>query len=154
MTTQSAHSHIIIRPLLDNDSAACAFIDSEVSLQTWTDASLHGQQQSGSLAFTAKTPQDCVVGYIIGRAVADELEIYRIAVARQYQRQGIAMLLMSKLIQEAKKRHAATAFLEVSKDNSAAIGLYEKCGFKLIHTRKKYYTNTGEDALVMAFQFD
>ena len=37
--------------------------------------------------------------------------------------------------------------LEVAVDNDVAINLYEKFGFKIIHTRKKYYGK--KDAYVM-----
>ena len=40
-----------------------------------------------------------------------------------------------------------TFLLEVAVDNDVAIKLYEKFGFKIIHTRKKYYGK--KDAYVM-----
>jgi ribosomal-protein-alanine N-acetyltransferase len=46
-------------------------------------------------------------------------------------------------------------FLEVARDNAAAIALYKKMGFSLISTRKNYYqiNNTRVDALVMMLDY-
>ena len=41
------------------------------------------------------------------------------------------------------------AFLEVRSKNGAAIGLYEKSGFSTQLIRKKYYSDDGDDALIM-----
>ncbi|HIC84976.1 MAG TPA: GNAT family N-acetyltransferase, partial [Desulfobacterales bacterium] len=43
-------------------------------------------------------------------------------------------------------------WLEVRPSNGAAIKLYEKQGFQVKGRRQKYYTDTGEDALVMALR--
>ena len=39
--------------------------------------------------------------------------------------------------------------LEVRVSNEAAIGLYEKYGFKSLGSRKGYYQDNNEDALIM-----
>ena len=39
--------------------------------------------------------------------------------------------------------------MEVRVSNEKAIGLYEKYGFKSLGTRKKYYQDNNEDALIM-----
>jgi len=42
--------------------------------------------------------------------------------------------------------------LEVRRSNKAAQELYEKFGFNVIVSRKRYYKNPVEDALVMALE--
>jgi ribosomal-protein-alanine N-acetyltransferase len=39
--------------------------------------------------------------------------------------------------------------LEVRTSNAAAIALYERFGFKPAGTRRRYYQDTGEDAMIM-----
>lgn len=60
------------------------------------------------------------------------------------------MLLLS-LINKAQES-CKLITLEVNEKNLAAIHLYEKCGFKTIGTRKKYYNNTF-DAYIMTRYF-
>ena len=43
-------------------------------------------------------------------------------------------------------------FLEVRISNTAAIRLYETCGFEQVGERKKYYSDPVEDALVMKWE--
>jgi ribosomal-protein-alanine N-acetyltransferase len=57
--------------------------------------------------------------------------------------------LLLKTIEEGKRLGASTAFLEVRSGNIAAQALYQKCGFKAIARRPRYYSEPLEDAVVM-----
>ena len=46
-------------------------------------------------------------------------------------------------------RHAREATLEVRLSNLAARRLYEKYGFRPVGIRPRYYSDNGEDALIM-----
>ena len=49
----------------------------------------------------------------------------------------------------AQKRGLERASLEVRTSNKGAIALYQKFGFKTAGIRKRYYSDTGEDALIL-----
>ena len=51
------------------------------------------------------------------------------------------------------RAHLAFLTLEVRAGNAAAIGLYEKLGFRQAGRRKNYYPQEHEDALLMTAQF-
>ena len=87
------------------------------------------------------------VGYAGARVIIDEAEIYNIAVAPAYRRQGAGEALMRELLRRAKACGARKAFLEVKTDNEPAKALYEKLGFTVAYERKKYYGSN--DAYVM-----
>jgi ribosomal protein S18 acetylase RimI-like enzyme len=72
-----------------------------------------------------------------------------VAVREAYRRNGIAHLLLERALEEGKRLGATTAFLEVRCGNLAAQALYEKCGFKAIARRPRYYSEPLEDAVVM-----
>ena len=63
---------------------------------------------------------------------------------------GYGKKLVEAIQKEAKAQGIQNLFLEVRVSNAIAIALYEKCGFKKINIRKKYYSD-GEDALIYAF---
>lgn len=88
-------------------------------------------------------------GYICFRLILDEMHIFKIAVAPRWQRRGIASRLVAESIALARKKGSLKAFLEVRRSNHPAILFYRKNGFQLVATRNRYYTDTGEDALVM-----
>lgn len=91
-----------------------------------------------------------VAGYIVARETAGELHINNVAVRSEYRRRGIGAALLGRILQEAGRRNAKAAFLEVRSTNLAAQALYEKCGFRAIARRTDYYSEPREDAVVMS----
>ncbi len=90
-----------------------------------------------------------VTGYICFYTVEDEAHILNIAVHPVHRGKGMASALIGRLIGESGSRGITRFFLEVREGNDAAIHLYEKYGFIVVGKRKRYYTDTDEDALVM-----
>ncbi|MCR5194201.1 MAG: ribosomal protein S18-alanine N-acetyltransferase [Alphaproteobacteria bacterium] len=87
-------------------------------------------------------------GFIVWRTVLDESEIITIGVHPDARGAGIAIAMIGLMENEIKKNGANKIFLEVSHKNTAAIKLYEKCGFIVIGKRKQYYSD-GSDAILM-----
>ncbi|MFP3868344.1 MAG: ribosomal protein S18-alanine N-acetyltransferase [Desulfobacteraceae bacterium] len=92
-------------------------------------------------------------GYVIYWLVADEMHILNLAVQPAYRRQGIARRLLLEALRRARALGAKQAWLEVRPSNQAAQSLYHSLGFKPVAIRKRYYHNTGEDALILALTF-
>ncbi len=90
-----------------------------------------------------------IVGYSIHWVIIDEAHLSNIAIDPLYRRMGIGRFLLEKLVESTKKKGAKFITLEVRASNSSAISLYKKMNFKVIGTRKNYYTNPLEDALIM-----
>ncbi len=91
--------------------------------------------------------EDIIIkGFIIILKNIDAYEIEAIAVDEKYRRNGIGKSLLDYFFEHFLKKDD-TILLEVSEDNMEAIKLYQKCGFEIISTRKKYYN--GIDALIM-----
>lgn len=94
-----------------------------------------------------------VVGFIVGRQVADEWEIENIAVTGAARRCGLGSRLVGELLDQVRSRGGKTVFLEVRESNRAARALYEKWAFIEVGRRKAYYQNPAEDALILKFNF-
>lgn len=86
-----------------------------------------------------------IVGFLMYTDLDGMIDIMDIVVDNSYRRQKIGSLLMDEMITNSKKD--SKFYLEVNVKNEPAIQMYEKFGFKKIHTRKKYYGE--EDALIM-----
>ena len=89
------------------------------------------------------------LGYIILYSVADEAHILNIAVHPSHRGKGCASSLIQYVLSYFERKGVHEFFLEVREGNMAAIRLYQRFGFEKIGKRKKYYTETNEDALVM-----
>jgi ribosomal-protein-alanine N-acetyltransferase len=90
-----------------------------------------------------------VVGYICLWVVYEELRINNVAVAPAWRRRGVGEQLIRFALQEGRESGCSMAVLEVRPSNAAAQALYGKLGFAVTSTRRRYYSDNGEDALVM-----
>ena len=90
-----------------------------------------------------------VVGYVGIWIVAGEGDITNIAVSPSYRKQGIASNLLIKLLEVCNKNNCTDITLEVRTSNIPAQNLYKKFNFKEEGIRKKYYSDNGEDAIIM-----
>lgn len=89
-----------------------------------------------------------ILGYIIAYDTFDIMEIMKIAVCPERRKENIAGLLFKRLLEETQ----LNIMLEVRESNIAAINFYEKMGMKKISLRKNYYSDNGENALIMLLE--
>lgn len=100
------------------------------------------------MCYTA-TEGGSVIAYILGRVVAPEGEIYRIATRDTHRKRGIAYRLLDYAVKCERGRGLECLFLEVRSRNVAARNLYNAYGFRQVGTRKNYYSDPVDDAIVM-----
>ena len=92
---------------------------------------------------------DQVAGYGGLWRVGLEAHITTIGVRREDQGKGFGTVLFCALISRAYELRARWMTLEVRTSNRVAVGMYEAFGFKAIGRRRGYYTDNGEDAVIM-----
>jgi ribosomal-protein-alanine N-acetyltransferase len=149
---------IVIVRMTEHDLLEVVEIEEQSGLSRWGWAAYYAELQGGNreLMLVAKPlgarglDQHRIAGYIVARETAGELHVNNIAVRDQYRRRGYGILLLGQVLDEARRKQATTAFLEVRSGNSAAQSLYERCGFKAIARRANYYSDPTEDAVVMS----
>lgn len=90
-----------------------------------------------------------VVAYAGFWLIFDEAHIMNIAVRKEYRARGIGKMLLDELLKIARRQGAASVGLEVREKNEVAIRMYENAGFAKTGIRKGYYTDTGENAVLM-----
>lgn len=105
-----------------------------------------------------------IIGFFVARLITheeltnnqidrvNEIEIYNIAVDKNYRRLGIGRYLLEecqKLINHGEKLQI---WLEVRSSNVAATKFYSKLGFERKYIRNSFYANPPEDALVMCLE--
>ena len=120
-----------------------------LGLWTWeTDDRESAQNRAGTGAPPLQLPPT-LIGIGCLWAILEEAHIIMLAIHPQFQRQGLGQALLLALLKSACDRQLERSTLEVRDSNLAAVSLYKKFGFKEAGRRKRYYEDTGEDALVM-----
>lgn len=92
---------------------------------------------------------DAVVGFGGLWLMVDDAHVTTISVHPDWRRRGIGRQLLLALIDLATRIRARRMTLEVRASNEAAQALYRAFGFEVVGRRPGYYSDDGEDALVM-----
>ena len=128
-------------------------VDIEVSAygkHHWSKSSFY-DEMANKLAkyYAAKTADGELVGYAGTWHIIDEGHITTIAVKNEFLRNHIGEAIIHKIIEDCYKDMVKYLTLEVRVSNIPAIKLYEKYGFQSLGTRKGYYQDNNEYALIM-----
>lgn len=128
-------------------------IQEELNLNILSKNNILADLKNPNFNYIVAKANNIIVGFATFLAIS-EIEIESIVVKKDYQRIGIGNLLLKYIANYAKKRQINSIFLEVRVSNVAAISLYKKSGFEVISTRKNYYSDTGESALILKKEVD
>ncbi|WP_084457960.1 ribosomal protein S18-alanine N-acetyltransferase [Desulfocurvus vexinensis] len=101
--------------------------------------------------FGLRGPQG-LAAYISFHHVLDEMEVLNIAVHPHLRRRGLGARLLGLALGICAGLGVRHAHLEVRMGNAPARALYARFGFVQAGLRRGYYTDTGEDAVLMALE--
>jgi [ribosomal protein S18]-alanine N-acetyltransferase len=139
-----------IAPMELEDVDAVLRVEARCFSTTWPRNAFHNELTENKLAH-----------YFVGRAngeliaygglwvILEDAHITTIAVEPSHQGVGYGERMLVKLLDEAIERAASWVTLEVRESNVAAQRLYKKYGFSVVSTRRGYYSDNDENALVM-----
>ncbi len=115
----------------------------------WSERSFRNELSHPHGVFFTALLEGKVVGYGGVWLLVDEAHITTVAVEETLRRNGIGRRIMLDLLKAAKERGMTCSTLEVRAGNVGAIKLYEGLGYAVTATRKGYYPDNKEDAVVM-----
>lgn len=115
----------------------------------WTIKQFEETLAREDLVFYVAEIDDHLIGYIGGKLILDEAEIYMIVVSKEFQNQHIAHHLLDRFEEECRMREIGTIYLEVRESNKEAQAFYKNNKFEIISVREKYYTDPIENAIIM-----
>ena len=140
----------VIGPMTLADLPAVHDIEHASFTTPWPDDAYRSEIETNRLAtYLVARLGDEVVGFAGIWLMVDEAHITTFAVAPSWRRRGIGERLLLTVLDVALERGAREATLEVRLSNVAARRLYEKYGFRPVGLRPRYYSDNGEDALIM-----
>lgn len=116
----------------------------------WTEAMfLYEIEENEFGKFYVLEEDGILIGYIDFWITFETCQLANVAVDLPYQRKGYSRKMMDLMIDEANKEGCETIMLEVRPSNTAARKLYESYDFIEMNIRKGYYSDNGEDAIIM-----
>ena len=149
MVAQSALA-VRIEPMSLDDLDRVHAIERASFFPTWPDDAYRTELTTNKLAtYLVARLEDVVVGFAGLWLMVDEAHVTTFAVDPAWRRRGVGERMLLALLDVAVARRAREATLEVRLSNMAARRLYEKYGFRPVGVRPRYYTDNGEDALIM-----
>ncbi len=143
-----------IVPMSADNVDQVAEIERECFSTPWSRQMLQDELENLSASYICAQMEDgTVLGYAGLTVVLDEGYINNIAVRKEYRRMGVAAALLDVFLRFGKANELAFLTLEVRKSNVPAIAMYLKHGFEDVGSRKNYYDDPKEDAILMTHFF-
>jgi len=139
---------VTVRPLTYSDLPQVIAIERRSFSAPWSLAMfvLELSKPSG-VCLAAVQDSGKLTAYLVCSRYDDVWHLMNLAVDPAARRHGVATMLLERMLEQAGQHEQYT--LEVRMSNSPAIALYERFAFKPAGTRRRYYQDTGEDALIM-----
>lgn len=135
----------------DEDLTGVLSVEEESFTNPWTREMYAAELLNRAVChiYVVRTAEVPVVGFCAFWLVCDEIHINNVAIRPAWRGQGIGTALMAHVFAEAGALGATRATLEVRASNEGARRLYERLGFRVAGTRRNYYTNPIEDAVIL-----
>lgn len=140
---------VVLRPMQRGDVPRVMAVERECFPSPWSESAYLTEIANRSAYYIVACVDSEIAGYAGMWIITDEAHITTLGVARSSRGRRIGEQLLVGLLDEARKRGARRATLEVRRSNSVAQNLYRKYGFSPAAIRRAYYTDNGEDAVVM-----
>jgi len=103
-----------------------------------------------SVHCVAEGPAGEVLGYAVSWNVAGESHLLNIAAHPECRGKGVGWALLRECVRSGARAGSTRIHLEVRAGNEEAQKLYRRCGFRFDGIRRNYYTDTGEDAVLLS----
>jgi ribosomal-protein-alanine N-acetyltransferase len=153
----SSDSAVLIERMTEHDLLEVVDLEQRSGLSHWGWDAYHTELQSpiDSIMLVARETgvrqpgEPSVIGFIVGRLLANEIHVNNVAVRPDFRRKGIGEELLRAVLSWGKAKQASQAVLEVRAGNEAAQQLYRASGFEVVGRRRRYYKEPLEDALLM-----
>lgn len=139
-----------IRKMTLEDIPAVVDLDRQSFSLPWPERSFRFEVTDNPASRSWVAEQDGkVIGMIVVWLIVDEAHVATIATHPDFRRQGVAKKLLAHALRGMIEEGAQSSFLEVRASNLAAQEMYRKFGYEEAGRRRRYYSDNGEDAILM-----
>jgi [ribosomal protein S18]-alanine N-acetyltransferase len=145
----------IISAALPGDADTLRDIATEAGIDAWSSGDYRAEiLREDSFVLAARVGPTEIAGFLLARTIPGQnahpdADIYNIAVTESRRQFGVGGELLKTLISMAREQYVENIWLEVRASNNGAINFYSKYGFQAELTRRNFYSNPTEDAVIM-----
>lgn len=140
------------RPMQAGDVDAVMAIERQAYDFPWTSGNFIDSLSAGYEAELLRDARGALAAYRVAMVGVDEMHLLNLTVRPDLQGQGIARLMLDRLVHDCRRMALGTLWLEVRPSNARARALYGRWGFREVGLRRAYYPaaqGRREDAIVM-----
>jgi ribosomal-protein-alanine N-acetyltransferase len=148
-STLDAPPKVRIRQMRPGDVAQVVAIEVATSATPWTRAMFVGELGRPNTLDLVAVRSEEVVGYCMTSRYADVWHILNLCVRSGERGRGLGGMILDEVFTQGDRRPHLGYTLEVRVSNAPAIRLYRNKGFLEHGVRPGYYSDNGEDALIM-----
>ena len=141
--------NLTFREMKPEDADAVEAVEKACFAIPWSRESFWKEAANENTCYLLALDGEQVIGYAGCWISFEEAQITNIAIAPDYRGQKVGTRLMAELIRLVKERGVTAMTLEVRPSNAPALALYHHYGFQEAGRRKGYYSDNGEDAIIM-----
>ncbi len=124
-------------------------IEKESFLTPWSRISFLKEYKNPVAHYYLLTVDSNVIGFGGCWVLFDEAHITNLALMKSFRSKGYSNILLIRMMKDLHMKGVKQVTLEVREHNSVAQSLYKKYDFQEEGFRPKYYTDTGEGAILM-----
>lgn len=144
-----SEDEVTIRPMSADDILEVLEIERNAFSDPWSEGIFAEELSAPRRAWFVAEDASGIVGYAGVAVLADDAHVMNLAVRQDRRHRGTGRRLLGCMREMATELGARLLTLEVRENNHAARELYESEGLELAGARPRYYSDTGEDALIM-----
>lgn len=140
---------VTVRRATTGDAIAIAVIEAAWNRAPWSPSAIASDIEHPASCCLVAERDGMVCGYLLAWAVAPDLDIHAVAVKDTCRRAGIASALLDAAARASQEQGCRRITLEVRSGNADARAFYEARMFRQSGTRRRYYADSGEDAILL-----
>jgi [ribosomal protein S18]-alanine N-acetyltransferase len=142
---------VVVEPMRTDDIPAVHDIERRSFSTPWPSYAFEQELTGNRMArYLVARAGERVVGFAGIWLMVDEAHITTFGVDPDWRRRGIGLQMLFALDELSRSMQARRMTLEVRVSNVSAQALYARFGFSVVGRRQRYYTDDGEDALIMS----
>ena len=141
---------LTVRDMKGADLEAIVSLEKNTFSDAWTTKSIEDTCNQPQAFIVVAELDDKMAGYCIVYFVLDEGEIARIAVDKDFRRQGVGRKLFQHVEKACEEKGITRLMLDVRESNESARKFYKSLGFEEDGVRKNFYEMPKENAILMS----